>query len=191
MRQTWRQALTGVAVMAAVFAGSARAQVLPPITAPPPSTTSTSTSTTTTTTLLPHAFSPATAACIQLARQHSKECVHASTGCQAKFQTAFANCFAIGAGVKCAGTCLQKETTCIAGAPGLVKPCRLTCRLTYRRDVRSCHTIADGDNTWAAGDQGCLQTAASNLDLCKFVCTEPVIDCKTNFDFCIADCTNL
>ena len=34
-------------------------------------------------------------------------------------------------------------------------------------------------------------TAAANFDLCKFVCTEAELDCRTALKFCIANCPNL
>jgi hypothetical protein len=52
-------------------------------------------------------------------------------------------------------------------------------------------SIAQGDNLWAAGDQGCLLTAAANFDLCKSVCTGAIFDCQNSFEICIANCPNL
>ena len=176
----------GIVAVAALIgaAGQAAAQS---------TTTTTPTTTTTTTTLLPHPFSAATAACIHQARVAFRECHRTGTGaeCSTAFQTAFADCFAAGAGVTCAKKCVTKESTCLASAPATRKTCRKACVTTRRADVRACQRIADGDNIWAGGDTACLTTAAANFDLCKFVCTEAELDCRTALKFCIANCPNL
>ena len=153
-------------------------------------TTSTSSSTTTST-LLRHPFSAATRACVRQARASFKGCKR-GVACPTDFQTAFAQCFAAPAGVTCATKCISRESTCLASAPAVAKTCRKTCRLTRYRDVKACRRIANGDNNiWAGGDAACLTTALANFDLCNFVCAEAALDCRTNFEFCIADCPNL
>jgi hypothetical protein len=164
---------------------------LPVTSTQPTSTTSTSTSTSTTTTLLPHAYSPATQVCIDEARIASKHCKDTKTACRAQFQKDFASCFAVGTGVRCATTCIGNQTTCYGRTQVVSRNCRKTCLLTRIRDVRSCKSIAAGGNSWAAGDQGCLQTAYANFDLCRAICAQAVFDCNTTFKFCIADCPNL
>lgn len=157
----------------------------------PTSTTSTSTSTSTTTTLLPHAYSPATRVCIQEARRASAQCNDTRVACRAQFEKDFANCFNVGTGVRCASTCIKAETVCFSRAPVVRRTCRKTCRLTRTRDIRSCRSIANGNNTWAGGDQGCLQTAYANYDLCGAVCQQAIFDCRNTFIFCVDDCPNL
>src|SRR5689334_23012758 len=71
-----------------------------------PTTTTTSTSTTTTTTLLPHPFSKATGECVRQAKATRRTCRRTDgANCFTTYQTAFAKCFAAGAGVKCATKC--------------------------------------------------------------------------------------
>jgi len=156
-------------------------------------TTTTAATTTTTTTLLPHPFSPATAACIHRARADFRSCRGGGGGaeCAMAFQSAFPGCFGAGAGVSCAKKCVTKEATCLTSAPATRKTCRKACLKTNKADVRACQQIPDGDNLWAGGDAGCLTTAQANLDLCRFVCTEAVLDCHTALKFCIANCANL
>jgi hypothetical protein len=155
-------------------------------------TTTTATTTTTTTTLLPHPFSDATAACVRKARIDRQACRRGGgTTCAADFDTAFPKCFATGAGPTCAKRCVTRESTCFAAVPATKKTCRKACVTTRRADRRACRRIADGDNLWAGGDAGCLTTAQSNFDLCKFVCAGAAIDCRTAKRFCIANCPNL
>ena len=180
----------GVVAGAVLLGGAGQAAAQATTTTTRATTTST---TTTTTTLLPHPFSAATAACIHQERVAFRECHGTGTGadCSTAFQTALANCFAAGAGVTCAKKCVTKESTCLASAPATRKTCRKACVTSRRADVRACQRIADGDNLWAGGDAACLTTAAANFDLCKFVCTEAEIDCRTALKFCIANCPNL
>ncbi len=176
----------GIVAVAALIgaAGQAAAQS---------TTTTTPTTTTTTTTLLPHPFSAATRRCIHKARADFRACHRTGTAadCTTAFQTAFANCFAAGAGVSCAKKCVTKETTCLTAAPATDKTCGKACVKTRRADVLACRRIADGDNIWAGGDAACLTTAAANFDLCKFVCAEAALDCRIALKFCIANCRNL
>ena len=183
----------GVVAGAVLLGGAGQAAAQTPTTTNTVKTTTTS-STSTSTTLLPHRFSDATAACIRQARSAFKDCLNAGTEgstCSTQFQTDFANCFAAGAGVTCAKKCVTKESTCLASAPATRKTCRKACVTSRRADVRACQRIADGDNLWAGGDAACLTTAAANFDLCKFVCTEAELDCRTALKFCIANCPNL
>ena len=155
-------------------------------------TTTTTTTSTTTTTLLPHAFSAATAACIHQARVELKTCRIGGTNCQADFQTAYAKCFAAGAGVKCATSCLTKESTCVTGAPGARKSCDRNCATTLKFDLRACQSFQQpGDFVWSTGDGGCLTTASTNFDLCQFNCGQQRLFCRNAFKFCIANCANL
>ena len=176
----------GIVAVAALIgaAGQAAAQS---------TTTTTPTTTTTTTTLLPHPFSAATRRCIHKARADFRACHRTGTAadCTTAFQTAFANCFAAGAGVSCAKKCVTKETTCLTAAPATDKTCGKACVKTRRADVLACRRIADDDNIWAGGDAACLTTAAANFDLCKFVCAEAALDCRIALKFCIANCHNL
>jgi len=156
-------------------------------------TTTTATTTTTTTTLLPHPFSAATRSCIHKARADFSACHRTGTAadCSTAFQTAFASCFAPGAGVSCAKKCVTKESTCLTAAPATQKTCRKACLTTRRADVQACQRIPDGDDIWAGGDAACLTTAQANFDLFKFVCSEAALDCRTALKFCIANCANL
>jgi hypothetical protein len=154
-------------------------------------TTTTVATTTTTTTLLPHPFSPATGACIRQARATFRQCrATGGSGCRTAFETALPNCFKAGAGVTCASKCTSKEKSCLGSVPTTEKTCRMACKTANKSDVQHCKLIADGDNIWAGGDQSCLSTAQSNLDLCNFTCSEATQDCHTNLTFCIANCPN-
>jgi hypothetical protein len=149
---------------------------------------------TTTTTLLPHPFSAATRSCIHRARAGFRACRRGAdvAACAPAFQAAFSGCFAPGvSGVTCTKKCVTNETTCLGKAPTTHKTCDRACLTTRRADVLACHRIADGDNIWAGGDAACLTTAAANFDLCKFVCAEAALDCRTALRFCVANCTNL
>jgi hypothetical protein len=53
------------------------------------------------------------------------------------------------------------------------------------------HPQLDGDNLWAGGDASCLATADANFHLCKFVCAQATLDCRTSRKFCVANCANL
>jgi len=176
----------GMVAGAVLLTGSERAAIAQSTTIRLTTTTST---TTTTTTLQPHKFSAATAACIHQARQ-AASCRSTPASCSADFQTAFAKCFAGTAGATCATKCISREATCLTAAPATKKTCRQNCVKSHRADVRACRRIADGDTFWAAGDAACLATADANFSLCRFVCTEAELDCRTNFQFCIADCPN-
>jgi hypothetical protein len=182
MRRSTRGVTAGIVVLAAALLGS-------PVHAQ--TTTTTSTSSTTSTTLHPHPYSKATRTCVRQANRDSKGCTDTPATCLTQFQAAFSNCFATGAGVKCAKSCVTKEGTCLTAAPASRTTCVKACRVTRRRDVFACHSIADGDNLWAGGDGSCLTTAAASFDLCKAICAQAVLDCHTNFRFCIADCPNL
>jgi len=156
-------------------------------------TTTTTTSTSTTTTLQPHPFSPATASCVDAAEQALRTCnrSHGPT-CRKSFETAYASCFAAGAGVTCGKKCITSETTCFAKVPTTRRNCRRSCATAYGRDFRACRRIADGDDDlWAGADAGCLSTAQSTRDLCRFVCSQADRDCVTSLKFCIANCANL
>ena len=154
-------------------------------------TTTTTTTSTTTTTLLPHPFSAATAGCIRQATVALKMCRIGGTNCQADFQTAYAKCFAAGAGVKCATTCLSRESTCFAAAPGARKTCGRNCVTTRKFDLLACQSFPQGDTLWAGGGTGCLTTALTNFDLCNFNCSQQRLFCRNAFKFCIANCGNL
>jgi hypothetical protein len=154
-------------------------------------TTTSSTTTTTSTTLLPHPFSPETRACIKAARQAYKACPNTPDICLKDYQTAYAQCFAGAAGVKCATKCQSTESKCLAAVPTTRKTCLKTCRTNRANDTKACRRIPDGDNIWAAGDLGCLTTRDLTFRLCKFQCSEAKQVCHTNFTFCIADCPNL
>jgi hypothetical protein len=178
----------GIVAGAVLLRGTAQADTTTTTTTKTTTTTSTST---TSTTLLPHPFSKATQACVRQARATFKTC-HAGSACPADFQAAFAKCFTAPAGVTCATKCIATESKCLGSAPTVHKTCSKACLLTRTRDVRACRRIADGgDNVWAGGDAACLTTAAANLDLCRFVCAEAALDCRTTFRFCVADCPNL
>jgi hypothetical protein len=107
------------------------------------------------------------------------------------FQTAFAQCFAGTDGVKCATKCETSESKCLAAVPTTRKNCLKTCRTNRKNDTKACKLIPNGENIWAAGDQGCLTTKDLTFRLCKFQCSEAKMVCHTNFTFCIADCPNL
>ena len=152
----------------------------------------TSTSTTTSTTLLPHPYSKATNQCIRTARVDRRACTNDEATCTKGFETAFGNCFAAGAGAKCATKCVTNRVTCLGKAPTTERTCHKTCRTNRAADVKACRRIAAGDgNIWAGGDGSCLTSAAATFDLCSFVCDEAAHDCEVNFRFCIADCANL
>ena len=86
---------------------------------------------------------------------------------------------------------MSREATCLSSAPATKQTCRKNCNKSHNADVRACRLIADGDTLWAAGDAACLATADANFHICRFVCAEAELDCRTNFQFCIADCPNL
>lgn len=175
--------MTGVAAGVVLLCATARAAD------PTTTTTTTPTTTTTTTTLLPHPYSDATRSCVELANAARKSCTGAT--CVTDYETAFSKCFLPPAGVKCAKSCIGKEDTCFVAVPKTRRTCRKACGVTNRKDIRACRRIADGGNLWGGGDASCLTTAAANLDLCRYVCSEAKTDCRTNFKFCIADCPNL
>jgi hypothetical protein len=185
------KAVTAGIVTGAVLLGGApqsAAQTVTTTTTRPSTTTSTSTSTT----VPPHPFSDATDACVRAARSDFKACRRGGgSTCRTDFETAFSQCFAAGAGVSCAKRCVTRETTCLTAVPTTQKSCRKSCRTAARRDVRACKRIAEGDTIWAGGDAGCLTTAQSNYDLCRFVCTQARADCHTSLRFCVANCANL
>jgi len=171
----------GVLAIAVLLRGTAHAQT---------ATTTTSTSTSTTTTLLPHPFSPETRACIKAAKQAYRQCPGTKDDCLKQYQTAYAQCFAAGDGVKCATKCQTNLSKCLTNVPTTRKTCMKTCRTNRRNDTKACKTIPDGDTIWASGDQGCLVTKSLTFKLCKFQCSEAKQVCHTNFTFCIADCPN-
>ena len=183
------QVAAGMIAGAVLVTGSERAAIAQTTTSTTARPTTTTSTTSTTTTLQPHKFSAATAACIRQARQNAG-CRSTPASCSADFQTAFAKCFAGTAGATCVTKCIARESTCLTAAPTTKKTCRQNCVKTHRADVRACRRIADGDTFWAAGDAACLATADGNFSLCRFVCTEAELDCRTNFQFCIADCPN-
>jgi hypothetical protein len=154
-------------------------------------TTTTTTATTTTTTLLPHPFSQATKACVRAAKAQRSACHHGGSNCFGAYQTAFSNCFATGAGVKCATKCTGNETSCFTKLPTTKKTCRTACRTALTNDSKACELLHDGDNLWAAGDASCLSTAQANFALCQSVCDGLAADCRTALTFCIANCANL
>jgi len=151
----------------------------------------TTTTTSTTTTLQPHKFSAGTSACIRQARQQFGSCRLTPAKCSADFQTGFAKCFAGTAGQSCAAKCVSREATCLSSAPATKQTCRKNCNQSRAADVRACKVIAEGDTIWASGDAACLATAEANFHVCRFACAEAELDCRTNFQFCIADCPNL
>jgi hypothetical protein len=155
-------------------------------------TTTTPATTSTTTTLLPHPFSTATAVCIHQARAEQRACHRTGgTDCFTTFETAFANCFAPGAGVSCAKKCVTNLGKCFAKLPASQASCRKACVTANKADVLACRRIANGDNIWAGGDASCLSTAQANLDLCRAVCAGLGVDCQTALKFCVANCQNL
>ncbi len=154
--------------------------------------TTTTTTSTTTTTLLPHPFSEATAKCVRAARGARSACHAAGTGnCFSPYQTAFSNCFAAGAGVKCATKCTGNETTCFGKLPVTRMTCRKACVAARAADELACRRIPTGESLWAGGDASCVATADANLDLCRAVCAGAAVDCRTALKFCIANCPNL
>jgi hypothetical protein len=171
-----------------VLLGQAAAQTTS--TTKPPTTTTTTTSTTTTT-LLPHPFSKATSTCVRQAKAELKRCRIEGSNCVQTYNTDYAQCFAKGAGVKCATTCNTRKTTCLAGTKSARKSCNKNCVVTRRFDVRACKVTAVGDTIWAGGDAGCLTTASQNFDLCLFNCGQQRVFCENAFKFCIANCANL
>ena len=123
---------------------------------------------TTTTTLPPPApaYSLATGACIKEAAAQQKMCnmVASIVACQAEYDTAFSNCFAVGKGVSCAAACVAKNAKCTASATSTtVKPCTKSCQNDWVvaggqcGGDHACLTAAKGDyKTWA----GCLAPVA-------------------------------
>jgi hypothetical protein len=156
-------------------------------------TTTTTTPSTTTTTIPPHPFSHATKTCLRTVKHDLRACHRAGNraACRPAFETAYANCFAAGAGVSCAKRCVTRETTCLTNLPKTRQTCGAACRTTRRRDVAACRRIANGDNLWAGGDASCLATADANYHLCQFVCAQAFFDCRTSRRFCVANCANL
>jgi len=157
-----------------------------------PATTTTTTSTTTTT-LLPHPFSPATKACVHQANATLRSCRRGGGGiaCFTPFETAFGNCFAPGAGVKCATKCATTEASCFTKLPTTRANCRKACGTSLKNDTAACKLIAHGDTIWAGGDGSCITTAQGNFALCRAVCMGLNADCVTAFTFCTANCPNL
>ncbi len=156
------------------------------------SSTVTTTSSTTTTTLLPHPFTSATSSCIREARVGRTACrLSGGTTCFIPYGIEYSNCFAAGAGVKCATKCMTNESNCLLKVPDTKRTCRAACAVGLKADLSACQQIADGDNIWATGDAGCLTTARANFDLCNFVCAGVATDCHTAQKFCIANCPNL
>ena len=153
-------------------------------------TTTTTTTTTTSTTLLPHPFSKATKGCVRAAKAQRSACHHGGSDCFAAYQAAFSNCFAAGAGVKCATKCTGNETSCFTKLPTTKKTCRTACRTSLAADSKACLPIHEGDHLWASGDASCLSTAQANFALCESVCTGLAADCRTALTFCIANCPN-
>ena len=155
-------------------------------------TTTTSTTATTTTTLLPHPFSPATRGCIRQARVDLRVCRKtAGTTCDSAYEKDYANCFATGAGVKCATKCETKQSTCLTAAPDTQKSCNTTCTKARRTSRRLCRSLsADGD-LWSGQELGCITDADAALHLCLFTCAEAKLDCVNAFTLCIANCPNL
>jgi len=184
MLRSWT--MVAVAIVTGVVLGDrARADTTTTVTV-------TTTTTTTTTTLLPHPFSPATAFCIHQAKLGRATC-RASGGvrCFVPFGVAYSNCFAPGAGVRCATKCETTESTCLQKVPTTKKTCHKACATGLSNDVAACHRIAHGDFIWATGDAGCLTTAHANFTLCNQVCAGAATDCHTAQTFCIANCPNL
>ena len=182
-----RGVAAGIVAGAVLFGETARADTT---TTTSTSRTTTSSTSTTSTTLLPHPFSQATEACIRQAK-HAFGCELIRASCSTAFQTAYANCFAPKTGVSCATKCVTKATSCLGAAPATRKTCDATCVTSRRKDLFACRRIPSGDKLWSGGDGACLTTAQANFFLCKFVCAEARLDCRTNFTFCIADCPNL
>jgi hypothetical protein len=183
MNRVSKTLTVGILTGAVLVAGTARAQTATTV-------TTSSTTTSTSTTLLPHPFSPDTRACIKDARQAYKQCAGTKDDCTKAFRASYAKCFAGSAGEKCATKCLTNESKCVTAVPTTKKSCRKTCRTTRKNDIRACKRIPDGENIWAAGDQGCLTTARLTFSTCKWQCSGAKDVCHTNFRFCIADCPN-
>ena len=155
-------------------------------------TTTVATTTTSTTTLLPHPYSPATHECVHGLKKERDRCRRAGEdGCGTAYGAAFPNCFKPPAGVSCAKKCVSNKSTCFGKVPTTKKKCHNSCRTARKADVKACRLLAAGGNIWAGGDASCLATAQTNFDVCSFVCTEAAQDCRTAFEFCVANCPNL
>lgn len=155
-------------------------------------TTTVATTTTTTTTLLPHPYSKATHDCVQPLKKERDRCRQSGQeGCGKAYGAAFPSCFEPPTGVSCAKKCVSTKSTCFGKVPTTKKKCRSSCRSARKADVKACQLIAAGDNIWAGGDASCLATAQMSFDVCRFVCTEAAQDCRTAFEFCVANCPNL
>jgi len=164
-----------------------------PASAQTATTTTTATPTTTTTTLLPHPFTPATASCVHQANATLRACRRGGGGsdCFTPFETAYGNCFAPGAGVKCATKCATTDATCFMKLPATKKSCRTTCATNLKNDRKACRLIPSGDTIWAGGDASCFTSAQATFDLCRSVCAGLGLDCTTALKFCVANCQNL
>ncbi|TMA64868.1 MAG: hypothetical protein E6J69_14520 [Deltaproteobacteria bacterium] len=140
---------------------------------------------TTTTTLPPPApaYSLATGACIKEAAAQQKMCnmVASIVACQAEYDTAFSNCFAVGKGVSCAAACVAKNAKCTASATSTtVKPCTKSCQNDW--------VVAGGQ---CGGDHACLTAAKGDYKTCKDACNTAALKCRDAFAACLARCPNL
>jgi hypothetical protein len=131
-------------------------------------------------------FSPATSACIKQAVTARKACLlmASSTTCRSEFDTAYANCFAPGDGVACATTCENARTACEDPVQAAERSCVHACGATSASAVKACN-----------GDATCVATAKAASSVCKKSCAQQalpgILQCRTAFGACIAQCPNL
>jgi len=132
------------------------------------------------------AFSPATAACIKQAISARKACVltASSATCKTEFETAYANCFAAGAGVDCATACEGSRAACEDPVQVAERSCVHSCGATLAPAVKACN-----------GDLTCVTTAKAAFSACKKSCAQQavpgILQCRSAFGTCIAQCPNL
>ena len=131
-------------------------------------------------------FSPATSACIKQAITARRACVlmASSTTCRSEFDVAYANCFAPGDGVTCATSCETARTACEDPVQAAERSCVHACGATLASAVKACNS-----------DPTCVTTAKAAFSACKKSCAQQalpgILQCRTAFGACIAQCPNL
>jgi len=131
-------------------------------------------------------FSPATTACAKQAISTRKACMLTASvaTCKSEFETAYASCFAAGAGVDCATTCEGDRASCENPVQAAERSCVHGCGAALAPAAKACN-----------GDLTCVTAAKATFSACKTSCAQQavpgILQCRSAFGTCIAQCPNL
>src|SRR5882672_5089549 len=131
-------------------------------------------------------FNATTAACVKQAASNLNTCSATlpAPQCKAAYRTAYANCFARGAGVGCATDCWTARGTCENPVQSAQKACVGTCGSGKSAAQRLCDPA----------DATCASTVESTYLACKAACAQrlaPMEDqCVSAFATCVRVCPN-